>query len=187
MAFCSKCGTSLPEGVKFCPGCGAPTEDQQETPNTGSAAQANASAANQANGAFNTDTINEKIAQFSNTKDSTSEFAPDDIQKNKGMALLSYIGILFIVPLLAAKDSKFAKFHVNQGIVLFIAELVCSIAVGILRAIFKIIPVLSAFMPATLTTLLSVASLAFMIIGIVNAANGRAKELPLIGSLKILQ
>ena len=72
MAFCSKCGTSLPEGVKFCPSCGAPTGDQQETPKTGSAAQANAGAANQANGAFNTDTINEKIAQFSNTKDSTS-------------------------------------------------------------------------------------------------------------------
>ena len=53
------------QGVRFCPGCGAPTGDQQETPKTGSAAQANAGAANQANGAFNTDTINEKIAQFS--------------------------------------------------------------------------------------------------------------------------
>lgn len=187
MAFCSKCGTSLPEGVKFCPGCGAPTGDQQETPNTGSAAQANAGAANQANGAFNTDTINEKIAQFSNTKDSTSEFAPDDIQKNKGMALLSYIGILFIIPLLAAKDSKFAKFHVNQGIVLFIAELVCSIAVWIVSAILRFIPVVRTFLPAVLITLVSLAALAFMIIGILNAVNGRAKELPLIGSLKILQ
>ena len=184
MAFCSKCGTSLPEGVKFCPGCGAPTGDQQET---GSAAQANAGAANQANGAFNTDTINEKIAQFSNTKDSTSEFAPDDIQKNKGMALLSYIGILFIIPLLAAKDSKFAKFHVNQGLVLFIAELVCSIAVWIVSAILRFIPIVRVFLPAVLTTLVSLAALAFMIIGILNAVNGRAKELPLIGSLKILQ
>ena len=156
MAFCSKCGTSLPEGVKFCPGCGAPTGDQQETPKTGSAAQANAGAANQANGAFNTDTINEKIA-------------------------------LFIIPLLAAKDSKFAKFHVNQGIVLFIAELVCSIAVGIVSAILRFIPVVRAFLPATLTTLVSIAALAFMIIGIVNAAQGKAKELPLIGGIKILQ
>ena len=103
------------------------------------------------------------------------------------MALLSYIGILFIIPLLAAKDSKFAKFHVNQGIVLFIAELVCSIAVGIVSAILRFIPVVRAFLPATLTTLVSLAALAFMIIGILNAVNGRAKELPLIGSLKILQ
>lgn len=161
--------------------------DQQETPKTGSAAQANAGAANQANGAFNTDTINEKIAQFSNTKDSTSEFAPDDIQKNKRMALLSYIGILFIIPLLAAKDSKFAKFHVNQGIVLFIADLVCGLAVGIVSAILRFIPIVRLFLPAVLTTLVSLAALAFMIIGILNAVNGRAKELPLIGSLKILQ
>ena len=187
MAFCSKCGASLPEGVKFCPGCGAPAGDQQENPNTGSATQANAGAANQANGAFNADTINEKIAQFSNTKDSTSEFAPDDIQKNKGMALLSYILFLFLVPLFAAKDSKFAKFHANQGIVLFIAEFACGFVVSIVSAILSFIPVVRAFLPATLTTLVSIAALAFMIIGIVNAANGRAKELPLIGSLKILQ
>ena len=43
------------------------------------------------------------------------------------------------------------------------------------------------FLPAVLTTLVSLAALAFMIIGILNAVNGRAKELPLIGSLKILQ
>ena len=103
------------------------------------------------------------------------------------MALLSYIGILFIIPLLAAKDSKFAKFHVNQGIVLFIADLVCGLAVGIVSAILRFIPIVRLFLPAVLITLVSLAALAFMIIGILNAVNGRAKELPLIGSLKILQ
>ena len=103
------------------------------------------------------------------------------------MALLSYIGILFIIPLLAAKDSKFAKFHVNQGLVLFIADLVCGLAVRIVSAILSFIPVVRVFLPAVLITLVSLAALAFMIIGILNAVNGRAKELPLIGSLKILQ
>ena len=70
---------------------------------------------------------------------------------------------------------------------LFIADLVCGLAVGIVSAILSFIPIVRVFLPAVLTTLVSLAALAFMIIGILNAVNGRAKELPLIGSLKILQ
>lgn len=39
MAFCSKCGKELTDGVKFCPACGAPVTaaqkqpDAQSTPN----------------------------------------------------------------------------------------------------------------------------------------------------------
>lgn len=179
MAFCSKCGAELPEGVKFCPGCGAPAGE--ENSDTG------ANSENQANGGLNADAINEKIAQFTNTKDSTSEFSPDDIQKNTVTALLSYILFLFIVPLLAAKDSKYARFHANQGIVLFIAELACGVASSIVCAVLSFIPVVGFVMQIVISGCVSIAALAFIIIGIVNAVNGRAKELPLIGSLRILQ
>lgn len=27
--FCGNCGTELREGARFCPGCGAPVEDQK--------------------------------------------------------------------------------------------------------------------------------------------------------------
>lgn len=50
---------------------------------------------------------------------------------------------------------------------------------GIASAILGKIPVLGA----VLSALLSLASLALMIIGIINAANGKAKQLPLIGGL----
>ena len=40
-----------------------------------------------------------------------------DIEKNKIMAVLAYI--IFLIPLLAAKDSPFAKFHTNQGSSIF--------------------------------------------------------------------
>ena len=32
------------------------------------------------------------------------------------MAILAYFGILVLIPILAAKDSKFARFHANQGL-----------------------------------------------------------------------
>lgn len=40
-----------------------------------------------------------------------------DAQENKGMAVLAYL--IFLIPLLAAKESKFARYHTNQGLVLF--------------------------------------------------------------------
>lgn len=45
-----------------------------------------------------------------------------DAQQNKFWALLSYLGILFLIPLLAKKDSKFAQFNAKQGLLMFILE-----------------------------------------------------------------
>lgn len=48
-------------------------------------------------------------------------FNTEDVNGNKVFGILAYIGILFLVPLFAAKDSQYARFHTNQGLVLFIA------------------------------------------------------------------
>ena len=88
--------------------------------------------------------------------------------------MLSYIWILFLVPLLAAKNSKFARFHANQGLVLFI----CSVVLGILAAI----PIVKY-----VAMLLEVVALVLAIIGIVNVLNGKAKELPIIGGIKLIK
>ena len=47
-----------------------------------------------------------------------------DIEQNKVFAILAYLGILFLVPLLAAPQSPFARYHTNQGIILFITSLI---------------------------------------------------------------
>lgn len=45
----------------------------------------------------------------------------EDVRQNKIWALLSYFHVLFLIPLLAKRDSKFAQFHAKQGLVMFIA------------------------------------------------------------------
>ena len=174
MAFCGKCGTQLPEGSNACPNCGAATN-----PN---AQQNGAQQQNTQQGGFNA-----AVNNFTNTKNTTGEFDPADIQNNKIMAVLAYIGILFLVPLLAAKDSKFARFHANQGLVLFLADIIGGIIIAIVSAILVWIPVIGWLISLLISLLLSIMMLVFMIIGIVNAAQGQAKELPLIGSIKIVQ
>jgi len=103
-----------------------------------------------------------------------------DAQDNKIMGLLAYLGILFLVPLLAAKDSPFAKYHVNQGVILFIY----SIAVFIVGMILSVALGRIGWM---LSLLLNLSVLVFVIIGIINALNGEKKPLPLIGNFEIIK
>ena len=156
MAFCSKCGNQVDDAAKFCNTCGAQT------------------AAN--------DDIFEKMKSFNNTTDRTGDFDRMDIENNKILALFSYLGFLFIIPLIAAPNSKYARFHANQGIILFLCSVVYGAISGVLTAIFRF-PL--AFIPA-IFNLVGIVFLVLMIIGIVNAVNGKAQELPVIGSIKIL-
>ncbi len=100
---------------------------------------------------------------------------------DKVYGVLSYIGILVLVPIFAGQ-SEFARFHANQGLVLFLAEVVLGAASGIVSAL----PIVG-FVGGLAAGIVSVASLVFMIIGIVNAAQGEMKELPVIGTIRILK
>ena len=117
----------------------------------------------------------------------THEHDPYDIQQNKVMAVLAYLGILFLVPLLAAPNSPYARFHANQGLVLFLADIACGIVLGILTFILIWIPVAGAIIASLLSAVVSIGLLVFMVMGIVYAATGRAKELPIIGKLRIIK
>ena len=104
---------------------------------------------------------------------------PNDVQQNKVMAGFAYIGILFLVSLLAAPNSQYARFHTNQGLVLFLFDIV----VGILTAVLAFIP----FIGLIVSSLLGLGVFVLMILGIVNAATGKANELPLIGKIRIIK
>ncbi len=99
-----------------------------------------------------------------------SQTPPGEVKKEKniGMAILAYI--LFFVPLLTeAKKDPFVKFHVKQGLVLFIG--------WVAACIIAAIPVFGWLVARLLNLFL----LVLMIIGILNAAKGKQESLPLIG------
>jgi uncharacterized membrane protein len=105
--------------------------------------------------------------------------ASDDIDKNRAFAIISYLWILFIVGLIAAPNSKFAKYHANQGLVLFLAELVFGAACIVLM----FIPILGH-----LTIVAGwVAGIVLAVLGIINAASGQCKPLPLIGHFELIK
>jgi uncharacterized membrane protein len=86
-----------------------------------------------------------------------------DINENKLWALLGYLGILCLIPLLAKKDSKFAHFHAKQGLILLIGEF------------FVWIPLFG--------WLLGILIFILWIMGIVSVFSGKMKPLPIVGEL----
>lgn len=102
-------------------------------------------------------------------------FTAEDIEQNKVISLFAYI--LFFVPLLAAKDSAYARFHANQGLVLLLLGISISI-------ISSVIPFIGWFIIGPFG---SIFVLVLAIMGIINALNGKAKPLPLIGSITLLK
>ena len=192
MAKCSKCGAEVEDDVKICPVCGAPIEEPEapaapeapEAPETeetkesfkekvAGAAAAVKEKANQIADEVKTQADESKAAEAAALAE---EYDPEDIKKNKVMAILAYFGILFLIPLLAAKDSKFARFHTNQGIVLFICELICAALASIHVTLIQVC-----------VWIIDVILFVFCIIGIINAAKGKVKELPVIGKFNILK
>ncbi|MDF2670575.1 MAG: hypothetical protein K0R67_2881 [Paenibacillus sp.] len=97
-----------------------------------------------------------------------------DVKNNKVYGVLAYI--IFFIPLLAAKDSKFAMYHANQGLLLFLLYLALNI-------VLRVIP----FISWILLPFVGLFCLVLAILGIVNAAKGEKKPLPLIGHLSILK
>lgn len=99
----------------------------------------------------------------------------NEIGNNKWIAVGAYF--IFFLPLLLAKDSRFGKFHANQGLNLLLLVISVNVIGGI-------IPVIGWFIILPIGGILC---LIFAIMGIINAINGVTKELPLIGKVKLIK
>ena len=208
MAYCDKCGAYIPDGQSKCLACGFdPAEEEKR------AAQAARQKANQRAQAEQRrrerQEINKKWAEseqqrrrnmeelerrrkeaeekakreaeqkksadwqqteygsfrFTNADNRTGFFAGH----NKLLAALSYVSILFLIPMLFAQEDEFARFHAKQGARLFI----CNAIGSILGSIFSIGWVINLLL------------IYLMIVGIINALNGKWEALPYIGKFKL--
>lgn len=92
------------------------------------------------------------------------------------MSILAYIGILVLVPLLVAKDNPTVKFHIKQGLVLFIAQVALWVVGNMSYSMMF-------GMLAPIIMLVNLGLIILAIIGIVNAVKKLEKELPLVGGL----
>lgn len=105
---------------------------------------------------------------------------------DKVYGILAYIGILVLVPLLAGK-TQFARFHANQGLVLFIADIILGVLIGITTGVLSLLGVVGLVLGSIVSGVLGLCILIMAILGIVNAVNGEMKPLPIIGGIKLIK
>lgn len=160
MPYCGNCGMKFEEGTKFCPACGTPIPGGSKQP----------------------------IPSYTPpiVPGAPEQMDIRDAQDNRVMAILAYIGILVLIPLLAAKESPFARYHANQGLVLAITEVIYSTVYSILTSIILAISWRLYFL-VIIIGLGGFVFLALAILGIINAVNGNMKPLPILGSIRILK
>lgn len=209
MAFCKNCGQQLPENANACPYCGTFVNGQ----NVQQAAQPVEQQAPQQNYQQAPQQNYQQNYQQAPRQNYQQGYAPQqgyaqpyvtpdmDVQQSKGIAWLSYMGLLFLIPMFVRRQSDYTRFHVKQGVTLFAVELAYGVTYGILMAIINaIFPghytySYLYYLPSyyvhssvynVFSFLLGLGYIFFLvvaIIGIVNAATGKRKELPLIGKI----
>ncbi len=187
---CKFCGAYIAGSATKCPACGKrigykEPERRSYDPERGGSASAAQTAPQEENRAY---TYKDEFKQRygSSGADRRTDYAkasaergmdtergfPEeeyDVVKNRGISYLSYFGILFLIPYLVRPDSEFAKFHANQGLILFLADVIVSILGGLIG------------------TIGGIACLVLFVTGLVNVYRGDMKELPIIGKFRLLK
>lgn len=85
------------------------------------------------------------------------------------LAMMSYLGVLSLVPLLISRRGSYIQFHARQGVVLWIWEMVALYTL--------LLPVMGTFF----FQVSIIACLMLSVTGLVSVLLGRAWPLPLLG------
>lgn len=168
--YCRYCGKEMPDDAKKCPSCGKETLESQAQAKLDKAEEVFAKAKKEG----------KKYFKF---EDKSGQFTNRDKEKNRGVSVLAYIPLLFLVPMLTAQDSPYARFHANQGMVLFI----CAFALWVVGRIFAFltwIPVLGVIIKV-IFLILELTMFAAFIYGLLTSSKGKAMKIPFLGNIII--
>ncbi len=166
MAICERCHKHVKDGQGVCPNCGARVASSG--------------------------TENGGIGSILNKgEDFSGAYSSSDISENRLFALMAYIPIVFLYPIFAKmKKSPFVKFHVNEGLVLFLFEVIVSFILRGIILLVSSIPFVAQLLALPLYLVERIVWLAFLFLtisGALNAYKGKAKELVLIGKIRIIK
>ncbi len=112
----------------------------------------------------------------------------EDIRKNKGMALLSYLSILVVIPMVFGLHSKFVRHHANQGLMLFTLEVVVWAACKTVILLGYPLLHLSAmvYLTSLVGGLIWLGFTLLALLGLLHVAGDSYANLPVIGEYEII-
>ena len=110
-------------------------------------------------------------------------YDPQDIENGKTMAILSYLGPLWLIAVILGRESAFTRFHLNQGLIMNAIWIVLWIPVTLVNVGIAFIPILGWIMAPCIAITFFLTYIAIAIKGAITANRGLAEELPVIGGL----
>lgn len=145
------------------------------------------------------DKATKTFQKIMDTEDKSKQFNEKDVSSGKGMAVLSYI--IPPIPYFTEKNNKFVKYHARQGMDLFIISILYAVVYNILSSVIRVNSSCGSWFGVELgnyckvtpwwivlpLTIIGICISIIAIIGLVNAATGKAKELPIVNKFKIFK
>ena len=186
MSYCSKCGSYIPDSALKCPACGklkigaAETAQQAERQSKPQSGFDRTSAPPQSYRYGYSQSEQQTSGESRPQRDQYERYRTDDysgtapggdIEENKALGAISYLGPLVVLSMILKPNSPFVRFHANQSIALMIFSVLCSLCrfvpffgwmIGIFGGIFTLVNVFRGFF---------------------SAMNGQMKIRPRLGSL----
>lgn len=129
-------------------------------------------------------TVSATTATNTKQQDSKLTFDEHDIEQNHLLGIVAYLGVLFLVSLFVGKKSPYARFHANQGLILFIMEM---LFIFFYYVVVIVCAGIGFMLPVPIYSLLGLVVFALVIMGVINGFRGLAKPLPFVRRFHIIK
>lgn len=178
MAYCSGCRAYVNDTDTSCPNCGMVrrnTRPAAATRNGGYRPSAPPQTKGQRFLAW--------LKKLLCIRDLTDDFDDADINNTKLLAAACYLGPFVILAGVFGRGSKYVMFNVCQAVYTYVSYFLLAVALSIMDDLSQsfIMFILVMLLLGVFFTLPVV-----LIMGIINALRGRAKTMPLVGRIKLL-
>lgn len=116
----------------------------------------------------------------------TSQTSQTSPGTSKVLSIISYISILWLISYIVNRNqgmNREVDFHVKQGMRLSILSIVAWIAMMVIEAVTGLFGFIGIGIYQAIRFIKNLALFGLMVYGIINAATGQQKRLPIIGDL----
>ena len=112
----------------------------------------------------------------------------EDLKGKKFTACLAYLFWFAVIPMIYSTESKFIKFHANQGFVLATVETIFLVIMVIVSKILWSVSRATSLLVETTMLMVFVGVFGMLsLIGIFNVIRGKEKPIPTFGHIKLLK
>ncbi len=184
MPYCNICGQEIETGLL----CSTHQEDMEALENglpPPEEAPPKSEEPMQEEGAVATTIPPKWVAPWFRTADNTHRYKEEDVKRGLWSGVICYLGPLWLIPFCFGKKNPYVRYHMNQGLLLFLLELLTGLIVGAACLVDPWLPVVTPVMAAG-GELMGLTSLFLCGVGVWNALKGRAQDLPLVGETRLV-